>query len=136
MPADRSVLPVDGHAGEIAHVLVGTGQLIEQGGLAAVLVPHQGKGQHRPLGQRVTASLGMEFAFLAQSGVICPPHPLFFFAHICRRCGGHRDLLRVLQPQRQLVIVYPHLQGIPHGGGLHHRYPGAGDHAHVQEVLP
>ena len=41
LAAELAGLAVHCHTGEIAHVLIGAGQLVEQGGLAAVLVAHQ-----------------------------------------------------------------------------------------------
>ena len=41
LAAKLAGLAVHRHAGEVAHMLVGAGQLVEQGGLAAVLVAHQ-----------------------------------------------------------------------------------------------
>ena len=37
---------IHGYAGKVAHMLLGTGQLVKQGGLAAVLIAHQCLGQH------------------------------------------------------------------------------------------
>ena len=43
MTPDSAGLLVHGDAGEVAHVLVGAGELVEQGGFSAVLV--SGKGE-------------------------------------------------------------------------------------------
>ena len=43
MALDGSLLAVDGHSGEVSHVLVGACELVEECGLAAVLVACQGK---------------------------------------------------------------------------------------------
>ena len=45
------------HTREIADVLVGAGELVEEGRLAAVLVARQRKGKGRAVGQRVLALL-------------------------------------------------------------------------------
>ena len=65
----RTALAVNGHAGEVAHVLVGSRQLVEQRGLAAVLVSGKGKAQHRAIGQRVLMRRVMKASALAQSRV-------------------------------------------------------------------
>ena len=48
-------------------MLVGAGELIEERGLAAVLLSGKGEGQDGVLGQRIFILLGVEFAFLAES---------------------------------------------------------------------
>ena len=67
MVADGSVFAVDRDAGEVAHVLVGTGELVEEGGLSAVLVANEGKRELRVLGAGV--ALGV-FAFLRGAGLL------------------------------------------------------------------
>ena len=51
-------------------MLVGAGQLIEQGCLPAVLVSDQSKGEQRIIRKRITGSLGMKAALFAESGVL------------------------------------------------------------------
>ena len=46
---DLTAFAVHGHTGKVAYMLVGTSELVEQGGLAAVLVASQGKCQGRIL---------------------------------------------------------------------------------------
>ena len=137
MAPDDAVLTVHGDAGEVAHVLVGAGELVEESGLAAVLVAHQGEGEHGALGQRRARALGVELALLAQTGVMALPAlpPVLFF--LGRRGQGlHGDLLRVGQPEGQLIAVEPQLHGVAHGGQLHHGYLRPGDDAHIQKMLP
>ena len=67
MAFDNAVLAVHGHAGEVAHVLVGARQDIEQRSLAAVLLSCQGKRQRSALWQRVLVVLGVVFSRLAKS---------------------------------------------------------------------
>ena len=50
MPFDDSVLAVDGDTWEIAHMLVGTCQLVEKCRLATILLPGKGEGQLSALG--------------------------------------------------------------------------------------
>ena len=136
--ADRPVLPVHGDAGEVAHVLVGAGELVEEGGLAAVLVAHQGEAQQGALGQGVAAALGVEAAVLAQAGVgpaLLPGRgPGLGLASGNGR--GDPDPGGVRQPEGQLIAVDAKLHGVPQGGQLHHRELGAGDDAHIQKMLP
>ena len=56
--ADGAVLAVDRYAGKVTDVLVGARKLIEQGGLAAVLVTGKGKMQRRASGTAVLAARG------------------------------------------------------------------------------
>ena len=67
--ADDSVLAVHGHAREIAYVLVGSGQDVEERGLAAVLLAGKRKRELGALGQRVLVVLGVVFAAFTQAGV-------------------------------------------------------------------
>ena len=69
MAFDDAVLPVYRHPGEVPHMLVGPGQLIEEGSLSAVLVSYQGKGQSGPFRERVSAALGVELSSLAKTRV-------------------------------------------------------------------
>ena len=137
MPPDHPVLPVHRHPREIPHVLVGSGQLVKQRGLSAVLVPHQREGQHRPFRQRIPRSLGVEDAFLSQSGVgrLFPVRLLlsgfrFFFYRL------NLDPGRVVQPQRQLVSPDHQLHGVSQRGEFHHRHVHSGNQPHVQKMLP
>ena len=114
---------------------VSPGQLVEQGGLAAVLVAHQGKGQRRAVRQGVAAALGMEAAFLAQAGVLLGPGRRFFRFGGLRIHRGDPDLFRFRQAEGQFISVDPQLHGIAHGGQLDHGHFRTGDDAHVQEVL-
>ena len=50
---NRTALAVHSHAWEIAYMLVGAGKLVEQGGLSAVLVARQCKGEGRAVRQRI-----------------------------------------------------------------------------------
>ena len=69
MPLDAAVLAVHRDAGEVAHVLVRPGQLVEQRGLAAVLVAHERERERRALGQGVLLGAVMELAALAEAGM-------------------------------------------------------------------
>ena len=60
VPADLAVLAVHGDAGEVAHVLVGARELVEERGLSAVLVAGEGKGQGPPLGHGGAGAPGRE----------------------------------------------------------------------------
>ena len=78
----------------------------------------------------------MELAFLTQAGVF----GLFpvrdggggFILFIKQ---GDSDLLRIRQAQGQFIFMNPQFQRIPHGGKLHEGDLGAGNDAHIEEML-
>ena len=118
-------------------MLVGTGELVEEGGFAAVLVAHQRKAQHRALRQRIPAARGMEFALLAETRMDGAPAAR---RRLPAGRGGfdrlYGDLLRVRQTKGQLIAVDAQLHGVAHGGQLDQAQLRAGEHAHIQKMLP
>ena len=117
-------------------MLVGAGQLVEQRGLAAVLVAGEGEGQRRALGEGMLGFLLMEAAALAQTGVRNGRAPLG------RRQGNSVadvldfDFLRVRKTQRQLVAVNAQLHRVAHRRELDHGHVAVGDKTHVEKMLP
>ena len=71
MIADGSVLAADGNPGEIAHMLIGTCQLIEECCLTGVLISYQGKCQQCIFWQGIPVSRMMEAAFFSEAGMLC-----------------------------------------------------------------
>ena len=69
MALDHAVLAIHGDAGEVADVLVGPREHIEEGSLAAVLLAGESENQFRTLGERVFVVLGVVFAALAEARV-------------------------------------------------------------------
>ena len=105
VPLDGTALAVHRHARKVADVLVGTGELVEQGSLAAVLVARQRKGQGLILRQGMLPLLGVVLAALAKTRVL---HHFSIHRGVHRRGlfgGGHGDLCRVVQTQGQLIAV-------------------------------
>ena len=133
---DGSVLFVHGDAGEIAHMLVGAGELVEERGFPAVLVAHQRESEQRALRQGFSGAFGVEPALLAKSGVMDGPERWRLFRRGDEFYGLNADLLRVCQTQRQFIAVDPKLHGISHGRQLDQGDLRAGDHAHIQKMLP
>ena len=134
---DRTALAVHRHAREIADVLVGAGELVEEGRLAAVLVARQRKGKGGAVGQRVLALFGVVASALAEARVL---HRLFTF---CRRLFRRRgfgqsdpDAGGIVQPERQLVAVDAQLHRVAHRGKFDQRDLLTGDQPHVQKMLP
>ena len=134
---DDAVLPVHGDAREVAHVLVGAGELVEQGGLPRVLVAHQSEGKGGALGERVAVALAVVLAVLAQARVLDGLDGGDADVGVGALLDGlDGDLGGVGKAERQLVAVDLELHGVAHGGQLHYRDLCPGDHAHVQKVLP
>ena len=134
---DRTALAVHRHTREIADVLVGAGELVEEGRLAAVLVARQRKGKGRAVGQRVLALFGVVAAAFAEARVL---HRLFTF---CRRLFRRRgfgqsdpDAGGIVQPEGQLVAVDAQLHRVAHGGKFDQRDLLTGDQPHIQKMLP
>ena len=138
-----SALLFDGHAGEIAHMLVGARQLVEKRGLAGILVTHQCKRQPRPFGQGMFGFLVVIFTALAQTRVhdfILRLNLKFFFpgvtAVLHRIVKGHDfDARCIFQAQRQLVAVYLNLDGVTHRGIFNDSHLSLGQNTHVEKVL-
>ena len=134
MVADGTVLAVDRDAREVAHVLVRARELVEQRGLAAVLVARQGKADGVAGGDgHLAAARGHA---LAQGGVGT--------GLAMGVCGRHRvgvmdvnelDARGVCPAQGELVAAQAYLHGVAHGCVLHHGDLGAGRQAHVEDVL-
>ena len=133
---DSTALAVHRHAWEIAHMLVGTGELVEQGGLTAVLVASQRKGEGPVLGQGILPLFDVVFSALAKAGVI---HH-FIICRSRRHCrglfgGGDADLRGIIQPEGQLVAMDAQLHGVAHGCQLDQRDLRPRDQAHIQKML-
>ena len=69
MPFDGAVFAVDGDTREVAHMLVGACQLVEECGLATVLLSGKGEGELGAFGQRRLMGLVVVDAFLSQAWV-------------------------------------------------------------------
>ena len=139
MASDDAVLAVHRHAGEIAHMLVGAGQLVEQGGLAAVLVAGQRKVQRLALGDgraglAVVVAGGL--AQFAHAGMgYHPMAALLTGGPVGGMYIANFNFERVIQTQRQLISPQLQLDGVAHGGYLAQCHLGAGGQAHVQQML-
>ena len=96
-------------------MLIGTRQLVKQGGLTAILVTNQSKGQKFTLRKGIPASLGVKLAFLTKTrvgnvvlGFLVRILFLLFFQQ-CRL-----DLVRIRKTQRQLIPMDTKLHRISH----------------------
>ena len=130
------VLPVHRHPREIADMLFGTGQLVEQGGFPAVLVPDQRKGQQRAAGQRLAAALRMEASVLPEAQMLIHGFRQLFL--LPDGVAGNRldlDFVRVVQPEGQFVTVETDLDRIAHRGVFDDADVRPGYDPHVQQML-
>ena len=116
-------------------MLIGSRQLVEQCCFAAVLVADKRIGERRVVGQGIAAALWVELAALAQTGMVAVVFFLRGFLLLFRQRFDF-DFFRVGKPQRQLVAVERQLHRIAHRRQLDERDPRAGNHAHVQKMLP
>ena len=115
---------VDGHARKIPDVTVRTGQLIEQCGLAAVLVARQCKGEHGALRHRILVRLDVVFALLAETRVVRNHRRLLAassalpvlraFLAVRTLQGLDRDVCRIASSKRQLISAHGDLQRVSH----------------------
>ena len=138
MAADHAVLPVNRDAGEIADMLVGTGELVEQGSFAAVLVSGQRKGQWLALGDGVPLFMVMiagrvvqfaaagvrrgRMAVLDRGGAVCFVNAFYL------------NLAGVIQPQGQFIAAQFQFNGVSHRGNFAQRHLGAGRQPHIQQM--
>ena len=135
MSFDNAVLAVHRHARKIPNVLVCPRELVEQRGLAGVLVAHQRVGQQSPLRQGLAAPLRVIFALLTQTGVFGLGTTRSLPRLLLRLNRPDLNVPRVLQAKRQLVVMDAQLHGIPHGGETNDRQFHPGDDPHVQKML-
>ena len=132
------------HAGPIAHILVGAGEGVEERGLAAVWIAHQGQ-LHLPgivagvirRAAVLRLLMGVVGAHAAQSGLVRDvldhsliPAPAQARGLVRRT---HCDLSRVLLAQRKLIAPEVHFDGVPEGGDLPHRHQGSGRQPHIHQ---
>ena len=132
-----ALLLLHGDAGPVAHVLVGAGEGVEQGGLAAVGVARQGHLH----GAGVVGVVVIGLLVVLQLVDVVPELAAVPLRVRGAGLGGRLrlgldradlDLARVLLPQRQLIAPQGHLQRVPQGGDfgdLHHR-PRGQTHVH------
>ena len=125
MVANGAVLAVNRYAGKVADVLVGARQLIEQRGLAAVLVAGEGEMQRRALGHsrlgragRIRALAQCRVFRRADCGVNARARIGVVDIHELN-AGG------IVLAQRQLVAAQSNLERVAHGSVLHHGDLGA-----------
>ena len=135
MSFDDAVLSVHRDPGKVADMLVGTGELIEQRSLSAVLIARKGKGERFGIRQRMLRLSFMGLAVFAETRMFD------VFIDAAGSLPDRRvrrfdlDLLRVRQAQRQLIAVQAQFHGIAHGRQFYHFQDGARGHAHIEEVL-
>ena len=83
MTLDRAVFAVDSYTREIAYVLIGTCELVEEGSLAAVLIAYECKSQKSPFRQWIACSLRVKTSAFAESRMLRLQKPVCF-------CSGQK----------------------------------------------
>ena len=148
LPAYLPVLTVYRNTREVSHMLVGSGQLVKQRGLAAVLITDQSKRQRGALRQRILRLLFMITSFFSQTRMLrfCPRSVIagarrgsewlqnFSFRRSFENCI-RRDPLRICKPQGQFIAVYPELHRIPHRRIFYQFNLCPRDQSHIQKML-
>ena len=144
MAAHLAVLAVDRDSREVAHVLVGAGQLIEERGLAAVLVTGEREGERLSLGgddAHRTPAVGL-LGSLARRGALAERgvHGVREVRVDARRVVrvvyvDDLDARGVGLAQCELVSAKANLERVAHGGGLDHGDLDARREPHVKDVL-
>ena len=135
MVADHTILAVHSNPREISHMLIGSGQLIEESSLAAVLVSGQGKGQGLSLRNALPdlvrpVILGLPDLSHTRVG---DGRVSFFLPGL--PVSLDLDFLRVGQAQRQLIPPQFQLYGVAHGRDLAQGYLRARRQPHIQQMV-
>ena len=159
MASNHAVLAIYGHARKVSDMLVGTGELVEQGRLTAILIACQREGERRSLRQWVAIRLDMVNTALAKPRVVrfrrrarflfAAASILIFlflsaFARICRGLwtdgfAGYRVSLNffgVGKPQGQFITMNAKLHRVAHRRQFHQLDFRARYDAHIQKMLP
>ena len=134
------------HARPVAHVLVGAGEGVEQRGLAAVGVAHQGQLHLTGVVAGVVRLPAVLGHLVGVVGAHAAEHLLVRdMLHHARPAaavggevprllaGGHEDLRRVRPAQGQLVAPQVDLNGVAEGGDFPYQNLRAGGQAHVHK---
>ena len=117
-------------------MLPGAGQLVEERGLSAVLIAHQGKSQERAVRQGRPGPFAAALILLTQTGMMGFFRPLLPLFRYCGRIDElDIDFLRLRKAQRELIAMKPHFHRVAHGGQLDQRDFHARDYAHIKEML-
>ena len=145
MSFDDAVFAVDGDTREVAHMLVGARQLVEEGGLAAVLLSGEGEGELGAFGQRGLVGLVVVNACLTQArvgvvvgegGDIQLVEVVAFFFALAVVAGLHFDEGGIGFAKGEGIAVDHHLHRVAQGRVFHDFDGRIGDKAHVEEMLP
>ena len=123
-------------------MLIGSRQLIEERGFAAVLIA--GKRESELPLHRAEMRLGVidQAFFLTESRVRELKLPLLLIKRFhmlwlpLTADIADTDLPGVLKPQREFIAMQPHFDGVSHRRIFHERHPDTRDEPHIEKVLP
>ena len=114
MAEDHAVFAIHRNSREISHMLSRSGQRVEKGRLAAVLISDKRKRQNSALGQRIPASLWMIDSFFSQTRMRCLFVLYFLFLFGSMLVDRlHPDLSGVIKTQRKGIAVDQYFHRIP-----------------------
>ena len=135
MGADDTVLALHRHTGEVAHMLVGAGELVEERRLAAVLVADEAKGDGLSRGNELCDIL-LRSGF-AQTGVLAVLNNALCVGMVEHPCLvrhiGNLDPGGVILAQGQFVTAHANLHRA--GNILDICNFCAGSQAHIQNMF-
>ena len=78
----------------------------------------------------------MESSFLSEAGVLYVFLSGYFFVFFLFIDKGDFDIRGIREPESELVAMDADFHGIAHGGKLYHGDFRAGNHSHIQQMLP
>ena len=133
MTADDTALAVNGDTGKVADMLVRSRKLVEQRGLAAVLVSRKGEDDRHVLRyERLLRRLMLSpFSDMRMVG-----KPMPFIHGIGLRSSAllNSDARGIFLPYRQLISTDEYLDGITHRSNLYQRDYRPWGYSHVKEM--
>ena len=135
MAAHLAILAVHGDAGKVAHVLVGACELVEECGLAAVLVACQRKREGLACGHHPSCRAGTQLVLA--NGRVARHARRHLQADLLVRIMDvlERDLGCVRRADGELVAAQANLKRVTHRRVLDHGDLGARREAHIKDVL-
>ena len=134
--ANRTILAIHRHAREIAHVLIGSRQLVKQRGFSAVLIARQRERNRFARRNHFRPARIVFDALFRHAGMRNDHGAAFAAAEFMRLMNVLQfNLRRIRLAQRKLVAARANLQRIAQRRRLDHRNFRTGRKPHIQYVL-
>ena len=136
MPPYPSILAVDRDAGEVAHMLVTAGKLVEQRRLAAVLVPDEGQRERRARLAARTLGKSALLSEVRMDGSVYPPSDHILVLVVMGFVYPfHLYVLGLAPAYGQAVAAHPDLYGVSKRCALEQGDLHSGSESHLQNML-